>query len=1239
MQQECLKIMLWNSKSLSKNKPSLYNFLSSFPQDIVVLCETWLKRDFVISTPGFIAQHICRVDGYGGLSVLVKRSCPVQWVRTVDFGIPSVHFSIFKCFHLTVIAGYIPPQAQLNQQQWRSLVSDITGPFIIVGDFNALHPVFGSSSANHSGVILNRLVDELGLAVMNDGRPTFFAHSGRRANVLDLVICCPDLAHNIRCRTFDDTLGSDHFPVLSEIMFAGGGHPMLRIPRTRPNYRKCDREKYREHITESFSAGRIDEYVDFVNSIREAADYSAPNKVFRRTERLRWCPWWNQQCDRLIKLRKFTLRQYQQNPTQVTYLIAKRHIALTKKILLQKKKEAFRDFCKNLSRDSSLSEVWRRVRSFGGHEPALRIPEQRQWLPDFLAQFSPPFVRTKRQMEAVVIGDENNILCDTVSEQEIIHAIEMTNDSCPGSDEISFLLLKWLPEVGIKYLHSLYNSILDGHDIPTEWRRVVIVPIPKPGRNHATMEGYRPISLLNCNRKILERIILDRMEWWLEKNNKFDPYQFGFRKKRGTAQCLFILIGEIQDGFLSGCVTVGVFIDIKGAYDNVDIPTLLHLVRAKGIPLKIVAALQQLFAVKTITIQNDTENVGSRESYKGIPQGSPLSPLLFNVYMSTLNETLRDTGVRAVIYADDVVMLARAPTVEAAVRNVNRAMCKLSNFLSYRGLTLGSDKSKAVIFSRRRKPETTPDIRYENYTINVVSSVRYLGVHINNKLSWNLHVNELCQSAERAMNIIRSLSSVRWGCCPRLLILLHRALIRSRLEYGTWLLSPLPLSLMNKMRKVQYQGIRYALGAMRSSPTNAMLVEAAELPIHLRLQLLCKKFIIKNHALRPDPVATLILKLHASIERRGTPESRIPLIVSCYRQIAGKIALMRRIKTHDVFSQSYDCRKHCPTVITDFGWEGSHRSDFRNLPNMEFHFREWSRVHWPEATFIFTDGSVKEAQGVCSFGVYVPAIAVEVSGRLREGTSIFVTELFAIWWALNLVLQRFIQKVVIFSDSLSALKAIQHSHRNKGGDHYLVHKIRGMLWVCSARDYNVQLSWVPGHCGIRGNETADLLAETGNTSTLYIHAKDPSEILGWLKRDVLISWQMDWNHSGKTKGRRVQLIKPNVTTPPWFHQGQFESKLFTTTMTRLRMGHGLFPQHMHRIGLTESPACNCGEVGSLDHIFFNCPNFEHIRVEFLRILRKLGYQAPFNLVSLLATNSLKVYRILFQFICKCDYYI
>lgn len=153
--------------------------------------------------------------------------------------------------------------------------------------------------------------------------------------------------------------------------------------------------------------------------------------------------------------------------------------------------------------------------------------------------------------------------------------------SSPGLDRIDYRILSLLP---IQYLTSLldiFNSLLVEGSFPPSWSHSLVYLIPKN-----SPDKYRPISLTCCTLKLLENLILTRLDWWIENNHNLPLCQSGFRKDRSCQDNLSILSSEIYKGFASGQYTACVFLDIMGAFDNVIPSILVSDLVALGIPPK-----------------------------------------------------------------------------------------------------------------------------------------------------------------------------------------------------------------------------------------------------------------------------------------------------------------------------------------------------------------------------------------------------------------------------------------------------------------------------------------------------------------------------------------------------------------------------------------------------------------------------------------------------------------------------
>lgn len=155
------------------------------------------------------------------------------------------------------------------------------------------------------------------------------------------------------------------------------------------------------------------------------------------------------------------------------------------------------------------------------------------------------------------------------SKQELSKSIKNRNTT-PGTDNISYSMLKHLPDNAKDILLHIFNQCFNRGFVLKQWRQINIVPIPKYSQNAAEPTKLRPISMISCICKTFHYMILNRIEWYLEHNKVFSDCTVGFRKCRSSLDSLSNLTSRIQAGFSEGHCTIGCFIDIENAYNNIE---------------------------------------------------------------------------------------------------------------------------------------------------------------------------------------------------------------------------------------------------------------------------------------------------------------------------------------------------------------------------------------------------------------------------------------------------------------------------------------------------------------------------------------------------------------------------------------------------------------------------------------------------------------------------------------------
>ena len=219
---------------------------------------------------------------------------------------------------------------------------------------------------------------------------------------------------------------------------------------------------------------------------------------------------------------------------------------------------------------------------------------------------------------------------------ELKQALQKSNDSAVGPDDIHYKLLTNLPESSLTLLLTVFNSIWESGIFPPSWREATIVAIPKPGKDPSDPNNYRPIALTSCLCKTMERMVNNRLMWVLESKGLLASEQCGFRKNRSTADHLVRFDSYIRNAFAKKEHVLAIFFDLEKAYDTTwkhGILSDLYDLDFRGhLPTFIDGFLShRLFQVRAGSNLSDTY-----EQEMDVPQGSILSSVLFSLIINNI---------------------------------------------------------------------------------------------------------------------------------------------------------------------------------------------------------------------------------------------------------------------------------------------------------------------------------------------------------------------------------------------------------------------------------------------------------------------------------------------------------------------------------------------------------------------------------------------------------------------------
>ena len=765
----------------------------------MALNETWLKEGKGFNLKSFKIVRQDREDGYGGIATCVKNNINFSVIKNES--INDVQVLIVKVGSLNIINTYSRPQNNFNKQFLENVFRNLRGQSVLVGDLNALHRTWGCPANNPSGVALVEFLDDDGLVLLSGGTSTSFHLS--QSNPLDIAIVDSSLGPYASWRVLDDCGNSDHFPTIVELNHKHLGKPFFDVYEVR-DFHNVDWTQYRSFLfRESIILDSDLSFDALSETINKVANLVIPKK-YKNYYTTISNPWWDSDCSSMIEKRKRALSEFRLSPSLENYILAKKQIAQSKRFFRDKRKLKFKQFCLSLNRDSDLSYVWSKIRAFKGFNTSISQPipnEVRLRVLDKMA--------TGPGLSDFVLDRENGGGIELFSIQELELAVSNKNkNSAPGMDEISYLMIGHLPDSLLSALLRVYNGILEGNPIPDSWRNYNILCLPKPNGNPANAEGYRPIILSSCFLKILEVMIKNRLEWFLEKNMAFSWFQTGFRKGQGTQNALALLISSIQVSLGQNLSTMAVFLDIKAAYDHVDISILYNKLINLNTPRYLANLIFSILRDRRLfSRNNDGGFLGPRTAKSGLPQGSPLSTLLFNIYIRDLFNIV-PPQIKMIGYADDFVIFNSGRNITESKIIITQTLEDIADWLEIHNLTLSIQKCQAMWFTKGARRVDVPPVVLRNEQIFFKDHVRYLGMYIHRNLKWNKHICHTVDKARKGLNILKVFGGVSWGADPKTLLMVANAIVKSHLDYGSIFLSPISKGCLQKLNTIHFQALR-----------------------------------------------------------------------------------------------------------------------------------------------------------------------------------------------------------------------------------------------------------------------------------------------------------------------------------------------------------------------------------------------------------------------------------------------
>lgn len=850
-----IKILNWNANGILARKHELHDLLEADGYDVALINETHLRNHHKLRLANFTIYRTDRPGDIarGGTAVIVRSTLvheeiPLPTLARLEATGVTLRSSTGP---VRVFAAYSAPNTPLVPGDIEALL-DSPHATILAGDFNAKHSAWNSKSGNAKGKLLLKHSIAADFTVSGPAMatrvPTVRAH---RSAVLDIAIS-KNLRQSLEMETLV-ALSSDHNPVKITL----GDELDTNRPEPRHIWRRADWEKFGSELDDAIDTGPIDStdaldraVVQLTDSFHHAISVSVPVSRQKRTSlfdlpisikiaiadknKSRRC--W-QRC-RTNDLKEVWLRkQHQVDAFLADWREGRWDEAVGK--LNFEDQSVWRMTKKLLNKPTPSPPLQ------GKTHLACSTRDKAEVLAESLAdQFTPNppsgiTPRVEAEVAAYIVehpATDQLAAVVPITGDEIADIVEeLKKGKAPGEDGITNEAIQKVRAKTAERITNIMNASLRLQHFPGPWKSAKVILFPKPGKPLRDPANYRPISLLPCLSKVLEKAIHKRLVHHADTTDLLIDQQFGFRPGHSTSHQLLRVANIISHGFNTKRHTGIVFLDVAKAFDRVWHEGLIHKLITANFPAYLINIVRSYLGSRSFHVALGGERSTTRPITAGVPQGGIISPFLFNVFTNDIPVDLERTELA--LYADDAAVIVRSLRIDAIGRLLQTSLDTISQWYADWRIALNSSKTTATLYTRK-KNITPPIVTLQGQPITWTDSSTYLGVVLDQKLTYKLHVN---RTRSRALGKLAAL-------CP---LLKHKnmsldakrrlylAIIRPTMTYGSEVWCACRHSLLAKLQGIQNRSLRTVAGL-------PMFARTADVHRELSVKML-DEFLLNQH--------------------------------------------------------------------------------------------------------------------------------------------------------------------------------------------------------------------------------------------------------------------------------------------------------------------------------------------------------------------------------------------------------
>ena len=832
--------MSWNVKSLVNKIHIILQILNDEGIDIACIQETWLSAECsattaIIKEAGYNISHMYRTDKRGGGVAIIwknkfqslKSDCKV---KTKTYSTLHYNCVCFKFNRKILILNIYRLQEQPYAQFLLDLDDLINDHFnfshslVLIGDFNVW---FNKQDATDT-VLLSDLTTSFGLSQLIQGQ------THRLGNTLDLLFLnefeisatpSPPLNYDI----------SDHFPIRFTLNNVHTPTPLSTCVLTSyRNIKGIDLVEFSSDICSqldniSFEEDFQTSYERFSSITNNTLDIHAP-LITRPLVNKNEIPWQDSEYRKERALRRKFERKWKESgisdgPERKAYTDQRAKCA----VLASSKRS---HFITSLIRKSegNLSSLFNIVSKVLDKQESHTLPQFNNEPKHLATKFNEFYVdKVNKIREKIPAIDSSNTVCydgaaftgvpltsfEPTSVGELEQIIKASSVKTAFSDILPSKLLKSVLDNILPYVCDLINLSFKTGSMEGVKEATIFPLLKKVGLDSENLKNYRPVSDIVYISKLIERVVLKRLNFHTDLHNLQCKYQYGYKKYHSTETLLLKVVNDILIGFDKNTGTILLLLDLSAAFDTVDIEKLLRILQnefgIQGLALQwfrsfLIGRKQR---VRINTVVSETVDV-----LYGVPQGSVLGPVLFNMYIRSLYDVITAAGFSTSGYADDSnakLTFSLCFQHNVITQQLPQLMDQITHWMNSFFLKINPDKTEIIHFlpsSLKDQPTIKGTILRNGTCIRFSDVVQNLGARLDISLTLEPHINP---TVAHCFKLLKDVSSIRNLISKKETEMLVHSIISSRLDYCNSLFYNLNKSTIYKLQKVQNAAARVVL--------------------------------------------------------------------------------------------------------------------------------------------------------------------------------------------------------------------------------------------------------------------------------------------------------------------------------------------------------------------------------------------------------------------------------------------